>query len=49
MANSARVILKGYYRQQINGKHLLGCLLFMDLLTPCTILSKVMQSDDLDI
>ena len=41
--------LKGYYRQWINGKYLLGCALFVDLLTPCTILSKVMQSDDLDI
>ena len=26
-----------------------GCALFVDLLTPCTILSKVIQSDDLDI
>ena len=41
--------LKGYYRQWINSKYLLGCALFVDLLTPCTILSKVMQSDDLDI
>ena len=41
--------LKGYYRQWINGKYLLGCALFVDLLTPCTILSKVLQSDDLDI
>ena len=32
--------LKGYYRQWINGKHLLGCALFVDLLTPCTILQK---------
>ena len=38
--------LKGYYRQWTNGKCLLGCV---DLLSPCTILSKVMQSDDLDI
>ena len=36
--------LKGYYRQWINSKYLLGCAL-----TTCTILSKVMQSDDLDI
>ena len=41
--------LKGYYRQWVNGKYLLGCALFVDLLTPCTILSKVMQCDDLDI
>ena len=41
--------LKGYYRQWINAKYLLGCALFVDLLNPCTILSKVMQSDDLDI
>ena len=41
--------LKGYYRQWINAKYLLGCALFLNLLNPCTILSKVMQSDDLDI
>ena len=41
--------LKGYCRQWINSKYLLGCALFVDLLTPCTVLSKVMQSDDLDI
>ena len=41
--------LKGYYRQWTNGKYLLDCAFFVDLLSPCTILSKVMQSDDLDI
>ena len=29
--------------------YLLGCASFVDLLTPCSILSKVMQHDDLDI
>ena len=33
----------------MQGTYLLGCTLFADLLTPCSILSKVMQSDDLDI
>ena len=41
--------LKGYYKQWINAKYLLGCALCVNLLNPCTILSKVMQSDDLDI
>jgi len=41
--------LKGYYSKWTNAKYLLGCELFADLLTPCSILSKVMQSDDLDI
>ena len=41
--------LKGYYSKWSNAKYLLGCALFSDLLTPCSILSKVMQSDDLDI
>jgi len=40
---------EGYYRQWINGKYFLGCAFFVDLLSPCTILSKVMQFDDLDI
>lgn len=44
-----RAKLRGYYQQWTNGKYLLGCALFVDLLTPCTILSKVMQSNDLDI
>ena len=41
--------LKGYYKQWVNAKYLLGCAAFCDLLAPCVILSKVMQYNDLDI
>ena len=41
--------LKGYYTKWVEGKYLLGCALFTDLLSPCSIFSKQMQSDDLDI
>jgi len=37
-----RAKLKVHYRQWINGKYLFGCALLVDLLTPCTILSKMM-------
>ncbi len=33
----------------VDGKYLLGCAVFVDLLSPCAILSKVMQYDQLDI
>ena len=32
-----------------DAKYLLGCALFIDLLTPCAIFSKTTQVDDLDI
>ena len=35
-----RAKLKGYYNRWTDGKYLLGCSLFVDLLTPCTIFSK---------
>ena len=41
--------IKGYHDKWIDGKYILGCALFVDLLNPCVILSKVMQNDDLDI
>ena len=44
-----RAKLKGYYNRWTDGKYLLGCSLFVDLLTPCTIFSKCMQSDEIDI
>ena len=44
-----RAKLKGYYHKWTNAKYLLGCAFYVDLLVPCTILSKVMQFDDLDI
>ena len=33
----------------MNAKYLLGCAIFIDVLTPCSIFSKLMQSDSLDI
>ena len=41
--------LRGYCNKWVDAKYLLGCALFMDLLTPCAILSKAMQKDELDI
>lgn len=37
-----RAKLKGYYSKWIEAKYLLGCALFVDLLTPCAIFSKCM-------
>lgn len=44
-----RAKILGYYRQWTNAKYILGCAMFIDLLTPCVSLSKVMQQDNLDI
>ncbi len=44
-----RAKFKGYLRKWIDARYLLGCAAFVDLLTPCAILLKSMQSDDLDI
>ena len=33
----------------MDAKYLLGCALFCDLLSPCLALSKIIQSDELDI
>ena len=41
--------LKGYIHKWTNAKYLLGCAIFIDVLTPCAIFSKTMQSDTLDI
>ena len=41
--------LKGYYLHWTNAKYILGCALFSDILTPCSIFSKVMQNDEVDI
>ena len=46
---SDRAKLKGYYNKWIDAKYLLGCALFIDLLTLCAILSKAMQKDEIDI
>ena len=44
-----RAKLRGYYLKWIEGKYLIGCTVFIDLLTPHSIFSKVMQSDEVDI
>ena len=46
---SDRAKLRGFYTRWVDAKYLLGCALFVDLLTPCAIFSKVMQNDDLDV
>lgn len=40
---------KGYLGKWVDAKYLLGCALFIDVLTPCAIFSKSMQADELDI
>ena len=44
-----RAKLKGYLNKWLDAKYLLGCAFFVDLLLPCSIFSKVMQSDTLDV
>ncbi len=44
-----RAKLKGYCRKWSDAKYLLGCAFFVDLLSPCAITSKQLQSDDLDV
>ena len=44
-----RAKFRGYYNQWLDAKYLLGCAIFVDVLTPCAIFSKVMQSNELDI
>ena len=44
-----RAKLKDYYLKWTNAKYLLGCVMLVNLLTPCSILSKVMQHKELDI
>ena len=39
----------GYLSKWTDAKHLLGCAVFVDLLIPCSIFSKTMQADELDI
>lgn len=44
-----RAKLKGYYTKWIDAKYILGCVLFTDQLAPCSVFSKVMQYDEIDI
>ena len=41
--------LRGYHKKWIEAKYILGCALFVDLLSPCSVFSKSMQSDEIDI
>ena len=47
--STERAKLRGYYLKWTHAKYVLGCALFIDLLTPCSIFSKVMQCDEIDI
>ena len=44
-----RAKLRGYLKKWTDAKYLLGCAFFVNLLLPCSIFSKVMQEDDLDV
>ena len=44
-----RAKLREYCHQWTGAKYLLGCAVFVDILTLSSIFSKVMQSDELDI
>ena len=44
-----RAKLLGYHTKWTSAKYLLGCALFVDVLTPRSIFSKYMQDDELDI
>lgn len=41
--------LRGYCTKWLNAKYVLGCAFFSDLLSPCAVLSKILQNDSLDI
>ena len=41
--------LHGYCKQWVDSNYLLGCALFVDLLTPCAAFSKAMQAEKIDI
>ena len=41
--------IKGFYNRWTEAKYILGCAVFIDLLSPCATFSKCMQNDDLDI
>ena len=49
MKSADRAKLVGYMKNWLDAKYLLGCAVFVDLLTPCAIFSKTMQFDSLDI
>jgi hypothetical protein len=47
--SSDRAKFSGYCNRWLQAKYLLGCAFFVDILTPCAIFSKIMQSNELDI
>ena len=47
--SSDRAKLRGYCNRWLDAKYLLGCAVFVDILSPCAIFSKVLQSNELDI
>ena len=51
MKSSDRAKLRGYHTKWIEGTYmyLTGCAVLVDLLTPCSVFSKVMQSYEVDI
>ena len=49
VCSTDRAKLHGYCKQWVDSKYLLGCALFVDLLTPCAAFSKVMQAEEIDI
>ena len=44
-----RAKFHAYCNKWLDAKYLLGCAVFVDVLTPCAVFSKVMQSNELDI
>ena len=48
-ADRAKIHVSSYYKKWVDAKDILGCTVFVDLLTPCTIFSKCMQYDEVDI
>ena len=44
-----RAKLKGYHKKWVEAKYILGCAVFVDLLSPCLMFSRAMQNDEIDI
>ena len=47
--SSDRCKLRGCYKRWVDGKHLLGCAVFIDVLNPYAVYSKTMQGNEIDI
>ncbi len=46
---SDKAKFQGYLKKWTDAKYILGCAVFIDLLHPCSVFSKCLQSDDNDI